>query len=221
MTQRLAIWLLATAFGVALSAPASANKPQPESAMEFESPAHQMIAEISRSLIVLIREGQSYADEDPERFYIAVDALLTPKVDFAGFTRRVMSVHYQRATPEQRANFAETFKWSLIRTYALALTELTFGEVIVLPPDGPPRNLQRRNVKMEIRSGSEIYPITYTTTLDQDGNWRIGNIIIAGVNIGLAFRSQFLSMAADNRYEGDLNQLIDTWDRFVAGSASP
>ena len=182
---------------------------------EFESAPHQFIADISRSLVVLIDEGRGYAHEDPERFFAAVESLLSPAIDFRGFARRVMAVHYRRASPQQRSRFAETFKWSLIRTYALSLTEFVGGEMVVLPPAGPPRHPTRRNVKMEIRSGGEVYPVIYTTVL-QDGHWRIGNIIMAGVNIGLTYRGQFASMAADNRYQADLDQLIDAWADFVA-----
>ncbi len=186
-------------------------------AAQFESAPHQMVAEASADLLRLIEEGRSYADSDPERFFAAVEALLAPVVDFEGFARRVMSAHYGKATPEQRQRFAETFKWGLVRTYSLTLTDFTGGEVIVTPPDGPPRHPQRRNVKMEIRQGGEVYPVLYTMTQGADGGWRIGNIVIAGVNIGLTYRSQFNSVAADARYGGDLDQVIDAWVRFVSG----
>ncbi|MYH16878.1 MAG: ABC transporter substrate-binding protein [Gammaproteobacteria bacterium] len=186
-------------------------------AAQFESAPHQLIADTSTDLLRLIEEGRGYADSDPERFFTAVEALLAPVVDFEGFARRVMSAHYKQATPEQRQRFAETFKWGLVRTYSLTLTDFTDGEVIVVPPDGPPRHPRRRNVKMEIHQGGEIYPVLYAMTQNADGGWRIGNIVIAGVNIGLTYRSQFKSVAADARYGGDLDQVIEAWVRFVSG----
>ena len=186
-------------------------------AAQFESAPHQLIADTSTDLLRLIEEGRGYADSDPERFFAAVEALLAPVVDFEGFARRVMSAHYKEATPEQRQRFAETFKWGLVRTYSLTLTDFTEGEVIVVPPDGPPRHPRRRNVKMEIHQGGEIYPVLYAMTQNADGGWRIGNIVIAGVNIGLTYRSQFKSVAADARYGGDLDQVIGAWVRFVSG----
>ena len=186
-------------------------------AAQFESAPHQLIADTSTDLLKLIEEGRGYADSDPERFFTAVEALLAPVIDFEGFARRVMSAHYKAATPEQRRRFAETFKWGLVRTYSLTLTEFTDGEVIVLPPDGPPRHPKRRNVKMEIHQGGDVYPVLYAVTQSADGGWRIGNIVIAGVNIGLTYRSQFKSVAADARYGGDLDRVIDAWVRFVSG----
>ena len=186
-------------------------------AAQFESAPHQLIADTSTDLLKLIEEGRGYADSDPERFFTAVEALLAPVIDFEGFARRVMSAHYKAATPEQRRRFAETFKWGLVRTYSLTLTDFTGGEVIVLPPDGPPRRPGRRNVKMEIHQGGEIYPVLYAVTQSAEGDWRIGNIVIAGVNIGLTYRSQFRSVAADARYGGDLDRVIDAWVKFVSG----
>ena len=73
---------------------------------------------------------------------------------------------------------------------------------------------------MEIHQGGEIYPVLYAMTQNADQGWRIGNIVIAGVNIGLTYRSQFKSVAADARYGGDLDQVIDAWVRFVSGEKS-
>ncbi len=186
-------------------------------AAQFESAPHQLIADTSIDLLQLIEEGRGYADTDPERFFSAVEALLAPVIDFEGFARRVMSAHYKEATPAQRQRFAETFKWGLVRTYSLTLTDFTDGEVIVVPPDGPPRHPRRRNVKMEIHQGGDVYQVLYAMIQSADGDWRIGNLVIAGVNIGLTYRSQFQSVAADARYGGDLDRVIDAWVRFVSG----
>ena len=204
----VALW--ARALAAALLALAAAVHPA-----AFESPPHQLVARTAKDLTALIREGQGYAQEDPERFFAAVDALLAPVVDFNGFARGVMAAHYKQASPAQRSRIAETFKWSLIRAYALALTDFTEGEVVVLPADSPPKHPRRRAVKTEIHTGTGIYPVIYTTTLGRDGAWRIGNINIAGVNIGKTYRSQFTSMAADHRYGDDLDRIIDAWAEFV------
>ena len=182
----------------------------------FESAPHQIVQETSRELLDLIEASRSYVDEDPDRFFAEVDALLSPAIDFSGFARGVMSVHYRKATQAQRERFADNFKNGLLKTYALSLTSFEDGVVVVLPPDGPPRRPDRRNVRMEIRTGSNVHPVIYSMKLGKDGNWRIGNIVIAGVNIGLTFRSQFKSAVNDARYAGDLDRVIDAWARVVA-----
>ena len=167
-------------------------------------------------LLDLIEASRDDVDEDRDRFFEDVDALLSPAIDFSGFARGVMSVHYRKATAEQRRRFADNFKSGLLRTYALSLTSFEDGEVVVLPPDGPPRRPDRQNVRMEIRTAGNAYSVIYAMRLGKDGVWRIGNIVIAGVNIGLTFRSQFKSAVADSKYGGDLDRVIDAWAAVVA-----
>ncbi len=186
----------------------------------FESVPHQIIQETSGQLLELINASYAYVDDDPGRFLAEVDALLSPIIDFEGFARRVMSVHYRKATADQRRRFADNFKTSLLRTYALSLTSFESGEIVVLPPDGPPRRPGQHSVRMEIRTDKGANPVIYTMHQSQDGTWRIGNIVAAGINIGLTFRSQFKSAVADARYGGDLDRVIDAWSGVVARRAN-
>ena len=182
--------------------------------------AREVVQHTSDGLLALIEEASEYVEEDPERFYAAVEKLLSPVVDFSGFARNVMAVHYKKATEDQRVRFAEMFKWGLVRSYSLALTEFSDGEVVLVPAVRPPRSPKRESIKMEIRTSTgEVYPLVYSMALGKDGAWRMRNIIINGVNIGLTYRSQFASAASDRKYGGDLNRVIDAWANVVQAQA--
>lgn len=183
---------------------------------QAEQSPHDMVREASDAVLALIEEGREYAEDDPERFYREVEALLDPVVDFESFARSVMAVHYRDATPEQRKRFVESFKWGLVRTYALALTEFKDGEVVVVPPDRPPRDPRRQTVTMEIRTPEgNVYPVLYSVIQDRGGEWKVRNLIVNGVNMGLTYRSQFNSAAKDPKYGGDLDRVIDDWADMV------
>lgn len=174
--------------------------------------AHDVVRDATTSVLELIDSSRSWAKEDPERFFIDVEKVLSPAIDFDGFARSVMAVNFKKATEDQRQRFAESFKWSLVRTYALALTEFSDGEVTVLDPGQGPSNVNRESVKQEIRTSTgDLYTVIYSMGLAEDGIWRVRNLIIQGVNLGLAFRSQFASAVADHRYAGDLDKVIDAW----------
>jgi phospholipid transport system substrate-binding protein len=173
--------------------------------------AEYLVEATTADMLALIEEAQLYVDEDPERFYVAVEALLNPVIDFPRFARSVMAAHYKRATPEQRERFAEGFKWSLVRTYALALTEFNDGGVNIIPSDRPPKRPDRASVKQEIRSEGEVYPVIYSMALNKEGEWRVMNIIINGINMGLTYRNQFASAVNDPIYGGDMDKAIDGW----------
>ena len=172
--------------------------------------AEQLVAKTTDQVLDLIDEAKDYVDEDPERFYQAVEGLLSPVIDFPRFARSVMAAHYRDASPEQRERFTDGFKWSLVRTYALALTEFNDGNVVIIPSDRPPRQPDRASVKQEIRSGGEVYPVVYSLA-KSDGQWRVLNIIINGINMGLTYRNQFASAMQDPQYGGNLDRTIDGW----------
>ncbi len=176
----------------------------------------KMVRQTSNAVLDLISEAQGYAKQDPERFYKQVESLLSPVVDFKGFARSVMGAYYKKATPEQFSRFAETFKWGLVRTYALALTDFNDGKVVVVPPDHPPRNPERQTVKMEIRTAAgEVYPVLYSVVQEDDGRWQIRNLIVNGVNMGLTYRNQFNSAMNNPKYGGDMDKVIDSWGELL------
>ncbi len=183
--------------------------------------AEAVVQETSDAMLVLIEDARAYAQDDPERFYVEVEALLTPVVDFRRFAGSVMATYYKQATPEQRARFADSFKWGLVRTYGLALTEFNDGEIALVPATKPPRRPDRVSVQQEIRTAAgQIYPVVYSMAQSKDGAWRMRNIIVNGVNMGLTYRSQFLSAAQDPQYGGDLDKVIDAWTDVLAAEAA-
>lgn len=202
-SRRRSRWLLTGACLVAVVAGAAAVGQMRE--------AEDLVAETTDKVLALIEDARGYVDQDPERFYGEVEALLDPVIDFPRFARGVMAVHYKQATPEQRARFTEGFKKSLVRTYALALTEFNDGGVAIVPSERPPKRPDRASVKQEIRSGGEVYPVIYSMAQDKDGTWRLRNITINGINMGLTYRNQFNAAVKDPQYGGDLNRVIDGW----------
>jgi phospholipid transport system substrate-binding protein len=72
---------------------------------------------------------------------------------------------------------------------------------------------------MEIRTNTgEVYPVVYSMALGKDQVWRMRNIIINGVNIGLTYRSQFASAVQDPQYGQSLDAVIDAWAELLSSS---
>jgi len=182
--------------------------------------AEERVEQVSDAVLALIEAARGYAQDDPERFYREITELLDPVVDFDSFARSVMAVHYRDATPAQRRRFADSFKWGLVRTYALALTEFSTGTLRVLPPAQPQRNPTRHNVRVEVVTPSgSVYPVQYSMALSRQGEWQVRNIIVNGVNIGLTYRNQFASAMSDPRNSGSLDKVIDGWSDMLAAEA--
>ena len=55
--------------------------------------AEDLVEQTTEQMLVLIEDAKGYVDQDPERFYVAVEALLNPVIDFPRFARSVMAAH--------------------------------------------------------------------------------------------------------------------------------
>lgn len=175
--------------------------------------AEEAVEIATNEVLELITEGQSYVDANPDRFYEEVKTLLDPMIDFERFARSVMGVWYKKASPEQFERFSESFKWSLVKTYATALTEFHAGEVRVVPNkrrNGPTKSL----VTMEIDWQGKTYTVVYDMRKKSEV-WQLVNVSIEGINLGLNYKSQFDSAMKGPKFGRDLEKVIEAWANQV------
>lgn len=185
-----------------------------EKAIRSET-AEEAVSLATAEVLDLITAGKTYAKDDPERFYRDAESLLRPMIDFPRFARNVMGPYYKAATPSQRERFAESFKWSLVRTYALALVEFGDGDVSVVPPRREPRNPNKVNVTQEITYQGKTYVVAYKMQRNKEQTWRIQNMIVEGVNVGINYKTQFASAMKDPQYGGDMDAVIAAWSEVL------
>lgn len=166
-------------------------------------------------LLEKLVEVQPLYEDDPERFFAEVEKSLAPFIDFEGFSRGVMAKYYRRATDEQRAKFTKKFQDELIQTYSKALVGFDNQKVEVMPLETPPER-GRATVQLNVygKDGA-IYPVVYTMA-EVDGSWKLRNVVIEGINIGLQFRSQFGSYM--QKYRNDIDEVIANWNVDVESS---
>lgn len=144
-----------------------------------------------------------------------IQDLLDPVIDFERIARRVMAKYYKSATVDQREKFVEVFKESLLKIYAKGLLEFDNQKVVVLDP---PKNAEKRGdkqkVDIEVRDqGGAIFPISYSMYLDKTNAWKMENVIVNGINIGLTYRNQFSRLMKENK--NDIDLVITDWTSKV------
>jgi len=54
-----------------------------------------------------------------------------------------------------------------------------------------------------------LFPVWYWMYQTSQGGWLLGNVIVFGVNVGLAFRDRFALQYRKNK--GDLDLVIEGW----------
>lgn len=179
--------------------------------------AQQVVQQTVDQLLGDLKANKATYKADPKTFYAALERTLGPVVDADGISRSIMTVKYSRAaTPEQMQRFQDNFKLSLMQFYGNALLEYDNQEIRVLP--AKMEDAERASVGMEFKdSKGTIYPVSYTM-VNLNGQWKLRNLIINGINIGKLFRDQFAETMQKNG--NNLDKAIDGWADIVAKAKS-
>jgi phospholipid transport system substrate-binding protein len=57
----------------------------------------------------------------------------------------------------------------------------------------------------------KVYPMEYSVMKMPAGDWRIRNVIVNGINLGLTYRNQFAAAVTSPANRGDLDKVIAGW----------
>lgn len=176
---------------------------------EVRSPWQVVEAGIA-DLTVAFEENKGHFNQHPDQLYSALDDAMEPYVDFRYISARVMGGRYFRAaTPEQRSRFAEVFRNTLVRTFGQGLMNFDYQAFDLVFRERPARFEDQDNVELEVvAADGKRYPVVFTLRRHND-EWKIINLIVNGVNLGLTFNSQFdRAMREHNR---DFDRVINNW----------
>ncbi|MEL0135841.1 MAG: ABC transporter substrate-binding protein [Halieaceae bacterium] len=219
--KRRILWLAAT-FSCMLvatwSVAQSAQTPQ-----SLAGPA-EVITDVTQRIMDVVAEANTYFDEDPDRYFNAIDEVLADLVDWRGFATAVMGDYYSRGRSldaegqatlkAQRDRFAGTLREGLIRSYAKGLLAFGGANMEVQGVEASPQSARIASVTQLVYGEADrVYTIRYQMGQYKDGNWRLRNLIIETINLGEIYRNQFsaLAIAAND----DLDRVIDEWNVAV------
>ena len=167
-------------------------------------PAPVFVKRISDKLVDrLVKERANY-QKNPAVLNTIVKENIEPYVDFNGFARGVMGQYYRQATPAQRVSFTNTFRQSLMRTYAKGLSAYN-NESYSIRPFTAGRDPSKAVVSMDFKTNSGNIPVTYQLIQSGD-SWKVRNVSLNGIDIGLTFRNQFSSTVQNSK--GNLDSAI-------------
>ncbi len=175
--------------------------------------AHDLVQDTTSKMLADLKANKEQYKQDPSKFYNALNTIVGPVVDAEGISKSIMTVKYSRkATPAQMQTFQENFKKGLFQFYGNALLEYNNQGITVDPAKD--ESGDRAEVGMKVSgSNGAVYPVSYTLT-KINGEWKLRNVIINGINIGKLFRDQFAD--AMQRNGNDLDKTINGWAGEVA-----
>ena len=175
--------------------------------------AHDVVDGTTKELLSDLQANRAQYKANPQAFYDALNRIVGPVVDAEGISKSIMTVKYSRkATPEQVQRFQENFKRSLFQFYGNALLEYNNQGITVAPAKD--ESGDRTSVDMSVNGNNgAVYPVSYT--LEKiNGEWKVRNVILNGINVGKLFRDQFAD--AMQRNGNDLDKTINGWAGEVA-----
>ncbi|RLQ21908.1 ABC transporter substrate-binding protein [Seongchinamella sediminis] len=184
--------------------------------------AHEIVQQTTSEVMAVVEEARSYADQDPERYYRAIQDILDGVVDFRGFARGVMgdyatSERYRSLDEAGRAQlrdqldrFSEVMRVGMVRTYGKGLLAFSGSRIEISSPAPDEAEQSRASVEQLIFSDqAEPYVVMYQMGRDREGDWKLRNMIIENINLGEIYRNQF--EAAARKENGNLDAVIDQW----------
>jgi phospholipid transport system substrate-binding protein len=181
----------------------------------IEAEVRQVVEDSTQQLVEKLNKEKASYTENPGRFYSEMDAALSELVDFKRIAARVMGKYARKATKEQRSRFLVSFKRSLYVAYSRALVESGAFEISVNDAKLNPRSDKKASVNLVVTSASgNQYPVVYSMHFAKSNEWMLENVIVNGVNVGLAFRERFNQEVRTQK--GDLDKVIDGWSSEVA-----
>ncbi|MEP5764804.1 MAG: ABC transporter substrate-binding protein [Halieaceae bacterium] len=187
-----------------------------------DNSAYDVVQLTTDRVMAVVDEANGYASEDPERYFQELQGVLDEVVDFAGFSRSVMGEYatkkrYKSLSPEgkkelraQVTRFTEVMRVGLVRTYGKGLLAFGGSRVEVQQPEAGQGDAKKAVIKQLIFSDApDPYVIEYQMRRSKDGSWKLRNLIVETINLGVIYRNQFQAAAKDA--SGDLNAVIDNW----------
>ena len=175
------------------------------------------IDENAQKMVRVLTEDSSLFETDRALYENKIKEIFEPMIDFRRVAASVMGKkYYLLATKEERAEFVLIFKDSLLDTYAETLAQWGDSTITTEFPKNKEELSKNVEVKQTLDTGTSKYPISYKLRKSKDG-WKIVNIIINGVNLGLTFRNQFQALAVS--HNENISDTLRNWvsDAGTAG----
>jgi len=179
-------------------------------AQPVEDGIKDVVSQSVADLLERFNQEREYYDTEPERFFKNMDEALSSIVDFRRIAARVMGKYGRKASKDQKQRFVEVFKTSLYTTYTKTLIESGVSEINVTKAKLNSRSDKKATVDLEVISANgSVFPVIYSMHKAKNGKWLLENVIVFGVNVGLAFRDRFEQQVRKNR--GDIDAVIGSW----------
>ena len=178
----------------------------------FAAPAEAppaFIKKVADGLISRLKVDQAKVQNNPTAVKAVVRQNLDPYIDSQAFTRIVMGTYAtnQYSSAAQRAQFERNFRETLIENYGSAFAKFSNQSYSIRPYKDS--NSKNPVVTLDFNNKGEKIPVSFQL-VDKGSQWKIRNINVSGIDLGLQFRNQFAATVKLNG--GNLDKAIANFE---------
>lgn len=164
-----------------------------------------------KKFIQLVDSKTLTAGMPEDELFNLMQAELDPVVDFPRIARKVMGKYSRQASDKQLAEFTVGFKKTLINTYSKGLENIDKLKTVEIDDAVLDDKGKRAKVNSIIKlTTGEQYQVVYSLFLDKQQEWKVDNLVVEGINIGIVFRNQFAQYMEQH---GTLELAIANWGK--------
>ncbi|MGE8541089.1 MlaC/ttg2D family ABC transporter substrate-binding protein [Acinetobacter sp. ANC 3813] len=163
------------------------------------------VKKVADGLISRLKADHNKLQNNPAAVKAIIRQNLDPYIDSQAFTRIVMGTYAtnQYSSAAQRAQFEKNFRETLIENYGSAFAKFSNQTYSMRPyKDTGSKNPV---VTIDFNNNGEKIPVSFQLA-DKGSQWKIRNINVSGIDLGLQFRNQFA--ATVKRNGGNLDKAI-------------
>ena len=162
-----------------------------------------------QTLLQTVVESKEFFLSDRERYFSAIETVLSSFVDFEAVAGVVMSRYASAATDQQTERFAGILRTTLTRFYGASLVSYNGEELVFLPPSNPDADPRADTVVVMELQGDAALRLQYQMFLNANDEWKLKNLSLAGINLGRQYYTQFAALMAQNN--NDIDAVLDNW----------
>jgi phospholipid transport system substrate-binding protein len=161
------------------------------------------LTKVTNDVLDSLKKNKDRIKSNPEELYNISLKLILPYADFEEMSRWVAGRKiWDKVTPEQKKRFVEEFQSLVLHTYMSALQKYTDEKIEFTPLKGSSRkndNAKRIQISSKIRkSNGQVIQMEYRLINEDNGEWKVYDLIIEGISILKGFQAQFSEQIKQN-----------------------
>ncbi|MCY4177051.1 MAG: ABC transporter substrate-binding protein [Endozoicomonadaceae bacterium] len=181
-------------------------------------------AEITKKITTIVQDKDKKYKNNSELSHQEVENVFKKVVAFSTVARGVMGRYVHRVSPKKFDEFVVVLEKTLLKFYSQMLCDYKGSQMKIIhvsPPDQDQVDRYKKKqllylpVEIKINDGKQNYLLTYSM-MEDNGQWKIRNISVDGINIGIQFRNQFADAV---KTYGSPDEVIRNWEKIMQNKA--